>query len=73
MADVVGAKWRSAHGQLQWHCVARERRRQARLCLGVELIREMGKVQGGAHGWRLHVLCVAELDDTLPPYGCYLG
>jgi hypothetical protein len=55
-ADIVGAKWRRAHGRRQWHCVARERRRQARRCLGVERIRATGKAQVGAHGRRLHVL-----------------
>jgi hypothetical protein len=58
MADVIGAKWRSTHGRRQWRCVARERRRQARLCLGVERIKATGKAQGGAHGQRLHVLYV---------------
>jgi hypothetical protein len=57
-ADIIGAKWRSVHWRWQWRCVARERRRQARLCLGVERIRATGKAQGGAHGWRLHVLCM---------------
>jgi hypothetical protein len=58
MVDVVGAKWRSAHGRWQWRCVARERRRQVRLCLGVEQIRVTGKAQGGTHGRWLHVLHV---------------
>jgi hypothetical protein len=57
-ADVVDVKWRSVHGRRQWRCVAREMRRQARLCLSVERIRATGKAQGGAHGRLLHVLCV---------------
>jgi hypothetical protein len=58
MVDVIGAKCWSVHGRRQWHCIARERRRQARLCLCVERMRATGKVQGSAHGRWLHVLCV---------------